>query len=117
MEKQFGRTGFQYNSSIEWENTGRGVRRKIMAYDADIMMVMVEFNKGAIGAKHTHPNKQVTYVAKGSFEININDEKKIEKAGDVFFVLPNVEHGVTALEDGMMIDVFTPYREDFVKKS
>lgn len=117
MEKQFGQTGFQYYSNIDWEDVGKGVRRKIMAYDTDMMMVMVEFNKGAIGTKHTHSNKQVSYVAKGSFEINIDDEKKIEKTGDVFFVLPNVEHGVTALEDGILIDVFTPYREDFVKKS
>jgi len=110
-----GLTGFIFNNDVEWENVGDGVRRKIMAYEKDLMLVIVEFNKGSIGYAHKHPHKQVSYVAEGSFVVNINGEKKIQKKGDVFLILPNVEHGVTALEDGTLIDIFNPHREDFLQ--
>ncbi len=110
-------TGFIYNNNIQWENTGEGVRRKILAYDKNLMMTAVEFKKGAIGYTHKHPHSQVTYIAKGSFEVSIENEKKVLKAGDVFFVKSNLEHGVVALdEDNLLIDVFSPCREDFLRK-
>jgi len=115
MENQFGITGFIFNKDHEWENAGEGVRRKILGYEKDIMLVAVEFKKGAVGYLHKHPHKQISHIIKGSFEVSINNEKKIMKAGDVFLVMPNLEHGVVALEeDSMLTDVFSPYREDFI---
>jgi len=117
MNNNFGITGFVFNDDIPWENVGDGVRRKIMAYDKDLMLTIVVFKKGAIGYLHKHPHKQVSYIVNGSFEVTLGSEKKIQKAGDVYFVPPNVEHGVLALEeDSLLIDIFHPYREDFIKK-
>ena len=48
--------------------------------------------------------------------MNIGGEKKVQKTGDVFMIEPNIEHGVIALEDSALIDVFNPHREDFLKK-
>jgi len=114
MENQFGMTGFIFSKDHEWKSVGEGIRRKILGYEKDIMLVAVEFKKGGEGYLHKHPHKQISYLVKGSFEVTIDEEKKIMKAGDVFLVLPNTEHGVVALEDSMLIDVFTPFREDFV---
>lgn len=108
--------GFLKNDNIEWENLGGGVKRKIMAFNKDLMMVIVSFEKDAIGYLHKHIHSQVTYVAKGSFEVTIVAEKQKLNSGDVFFTSPNYEHGVLALEDGILVDVFSPYREDFIKK-
>jgi quercetin dioxygenase-like cupin family protein len=116
MSEQFGNIGFISNSDYEWENAGEGVRRKILGYDKELMLVVAEFKKGSVGYLHKHYHTQVSYIINGSFEVNINGEKRIQKAGDVYFLLPNVEHGVVALEDSCLIDVFTPHREDFVKK-
>jgi quercetin dioxygenase-like cupin family protein len=116
MEEKFGITGFIFNSEYEWETVGEGVRRKILGYDKDLMLVLVEFKKGSIGYVHKHPHKQVSYLIRGSFEVNIDGEKKVQKAGDVYMIPSNVEHGVVALEDSALIDVFNPHREDFVKK-
>jgi len=115
MDKILGVSGFVFNEDYEWENASDGVKRKILGYDKDLMLVLVEFNKGAVGYLHKHPHKQISYLVKGSFEVTIGDEKKIQKAGDVYFILPNIEHGVLALEDGVIIDVFSPYRDDFIK--
>lgn len=116
MNQTFGVSGFVFNNDYEWENVGEGVRRKILGYDYDLMLVLVEFKKGSIGYLHKHPHKQVSYLVRGSFEVNIGGEKKVQKAGDVYFILPDIEHGVVALEDSAIIDVFNPHREDFIKK-
>jgi quercetin dioxygenase-like cupin family protein len=97
-----------------WEAAGDGVKRKILGYDAGLMMVHVRFTKGAIGNIHKHPHRQVTFVEQGSFEVHIAQMKTILRKGDSFIVPPEVEHGVVALEDGDLVDVFTPPREDFL---
>jgi quercetin dioxygenase-like cupin family protein len=56
----------------------------------------------------------VTYVEAGRFEVEIGGARRTLEAGDGFFVPPEVEHGVTALERGSLIDVFAPAREDFL---
>jgi quercetin dioxygenase-like cupin family protein len=87
-----------------------------MGYDDTIMMVNVLFQKGAVGTLHEHYHSQVTNVAKGSFEVTINNVTKVMKAGDSFYILPDVIHCVLCLEDGLLIDVFSPIREDFMQK-
>ncbi len=101
------------NGDIKLEELGNGVSRKILAHDSNMMIVEVNFLKDAIGAVHTHEND--SYVLKGSFEVNIEDEKEIIKAGDTFYIKPNAPHGVVAQEDSTILDVFTPQRKDFLK--
>lgn len=94
---------------------GEGVRRQILGHGPDLMLVRVEFRKGAVGVLHHHPHRQVTYVVRGSFDAEVGNEKQRLAAGDCFFVTADVPHGVVALEDGTLIDVFTPAREDFLR--
>jgi quercetin dioxygenase-like cupin family protein len=54
-------------------------------------------------------------VHSGSFEVEVAGEKQVLNAGDVFFVPSNLIHGVVCLEAGMLLDVFSPMREDFIK--
>ncbi len=103
--------------SIAWEDRGGGVRRKVLAYSDALMAVYVEFQKGAVGALHHHPHLQVTHVQSGVFLTRIGAESRILRKGDAFFVPSGVEHGVEALEPGVLVDLFTPMREDFLPKT
>ena len=103
------------NQSVELEDLGRGLKRKILARGGKLMMVEVYFDKNGIGAVHTHPHEQISYIAKGSFEFEINGKKDVVKAGDTVYIESDSPHGVIALEDSLIIDIFTPQREDFLK--
>jgi len=103
------------DNKIEWEKADEGVKRKILGYDKNIMMVKVEFQKGAVGYVHKHQHSQVTYVLSGKFDVQIGDEKKILNSGDCYFIPAGIEHGAVNLEPGILIDVFSPMREDFLK--
>lgn len=106
---------FQIDSQMDYKDLGGGVRRKIMGYDGQLMTVKVKFDKGAVGAVHTHFHSQTSYVASGKFELNINGETKVLSVGDGYYVAPDVPHGCTCLEAGILIDNFAPAREDFLK--
>ncbi len=96
------------------ENAGNGVIRKVLAYSDDLMCVENTFQKGAIGSLHSHPNTQITYVVSGKFEFEIDGVKKIVQKGDTMLKKDGVIHGCVCLEDGILLDIFTPYRKDFV---
>jgi|SRR5450759_256760 quercetin dioxygenase-like cupin family protein len=113
MEKQS--PLFVFTEKIPWEAVTDGVQRKILGYGPDLMLVHVKFKKGSIGYVHKHPHRQVSYIESGSFEVNIGGKKKIQRAGDCYYLPADIEHGVVALEDSSLLDVFTPAREDFLK--
>jgi len=105
---------FQNQHELTWEVIDNGIERQVFGYNKELMMVKVKFEKGAVGAMHSHPNVQASYVASGSFELTIGNEKKILKEGDGYFVPPHVMHGCVCIEAGMLIDAFSPLREDFL---
>ena len=91
-----------------------GVRRQVLGHDPQLMMVRVTFESGAVGYVHSHPHRQVTYVERGRFRFMLDGRTTEMLAGDCWFVPPHVPHGAEALEEGVLIDVFTPAREDLL---
>jgi len=107
---------FLLEHEMQFENTDPGVKRQIMGYNEDVMMVRVVFESGAVGYEHKHPHIQTSYVAKGVFEITIDGKTQRLKEGEGFFVPSNVLHGAKCIEQGELIDSFAPMRADFLKK-
>lgn len=106
---------FQFENEVQWEDVGNGVKRQVFGYDEKLMLVKAKFEKGGVGTLHSHPHSQVTYVESGVFEMTIGEEKKIIRKGDGYYVPPHVVHGCVCIEEGMLIDAFSPHREDFIK--
>jgi quercetin dioxygenase-like cupin family protein len=105
---------FIENNALEWEQVDKGVARKIVAYDDKLMVVKVAFDSGGVGALHSHFHSQITHVESGVFEVEINGEKKKLKAGDAYYIPPDIVHGCVCLEEGVLIDSFSPMRSDFI---
>ena len=106
---------FTENDIVKWTNVAPGVQRAILAYDESVMLVKVKFEKGAIGVLHQHPHVQISYVESGQFEVEVGGVKKILHQGETFFVPSNVWHGVICLEEGVLMDTFSPMRKDFIE--
>ena len=90
--------------------------RKIRASGGGLMMVEVYFATGAIGAEHRHPHEQVTYCLSGEFVFTVEGERLRLIAGDSLYFPPSALHGTTCVAEGRLLDIFTPQREDFLKK-
>lgn len=66
---------FIFEINIEWGTIGNGVKRQIMGYDSQLMMVKIKSEKkGSVGVEHSHYHSQVTFFSRGKFEFTIGDE-------------------------------------------
>ena len=107
---------FQLTEKMSWHDLGNGIKRQILGYDDTVMMVKVMFEKGAVGTLHHHPHVQTTYIESGVFEFFIDGRSQVLKKGDSCYVASGAIHGCTCIEQGMLIDVFSPSRRDFLEE-
>ncbi len=106
---------FVLNNEVEEEVLGDGVKRKILSYSEKMMVVEVHFEKGSVGYLHKHFHEQITYILEGEFEFEVSGVKQVVKRGDTVYMEPDCIHGLECKESGILLDIFTPMREDFVK--
>lgn len=99
---------------LTWIEVAPGNRRAVLSERPEMMLVAFSFDAGAVGALHSHPHTQVSYVAEGTFDVTVDGATQRLAAGSSFIVAPNLVHGVVALENGLLIDTFTPRRDEFL---
>ncbi len=97
-----------------WTEVAPGNRRAVISHRPEMMLVAFRFEEGAIGAPHSHSHTQVSYVAEGAFNVTVDGVTTRLEQGSSFIVAPNLIHGVVALKEGLLIDTFTPQRDDFL---
>ena len=97
--------------------SNENITRRVLAHNPDLMLIHVTFHKKSDDPGfHSHPHQQIAYVQQGRFEFIMNGESCILGPGDSIFVAPDVVHGAKVLEDdSIILDVFSPQREDFLK--
>ena len=105
---------FAQPSDGKWVEVPGGSRRRVMLSLPELMLVEFAFDKGGIGALHSHPHVQTSFIAEGVFEVTIDGKTETISAGGGYIVASGKVHGVKALEAGRLIDTFTPRRDDFL---
>lgn len=72
-----------------------------------------EMDAGAVLPAHSHFHEQVTKLISGSFELTLQGETKVMKQSDIVVIPPHAVHEGRAIDDCVMMDVFSPVREDY----
>jgi quercetin dioxygenase-like cupin family protein len=91
-----------------------GLTRLIGAYNEKLFLAEHRMEKGWIGSRHSHSHDQVVYVVSGRLRVTCGDRPFEIGAGDSFVVRGGIEHQAAALEPSVVIDVFTPIRDDYL---
>jgi quercetin dioxygenase-like cupin family protein len=71
--------------------------------------------KGAFVPRHSHANEQVTVVERGRLRFDFDDGSETVEAGQMLQIRGDRPHAVTALEDSLALDLFSPPREDWIR--
>ena len=103
-----------YANQAETTVLNEFVSRNMLAYGSDLMAVEVCFLQGGIGADHSHPHAQISYILSGTFEYHTSDGTRIVGKGDSLYFPCGAIHGVVCIEGGTILDIFTPQRSDFL---
>jgi quercetin dioxygenase-like cupin family protein len=94
-----------------------GLTRNVMAYNDKLFLAEHKMVKGWVGSLHSHPHDQVVYVVRGHLKVTCQGKTFDVRSRDSFVVRGGVQHGASAVEDSIVIDVFTPCREDYIVRS
>ena len=103
---------YTWETTAEEQLTDRIKRRMIVGTKE--MLVRWEFRKGAVAARHSHPHEQIVMMIAGRLRLTVGDADKVMMPGDIVVVPPDVPHEAMALEDTIVLDIFSPPREDFL---
>ncbi|MGA2569567.1 MAG: cupin domain-containing protein [Terracidiphilus sp.] len=90
-----------------------GMVRQVLAYNEHLMLVRHTLEKGWKGARHSHPHHQMVYVVRGHVRFEAEGKSWEMRAGDSVAVDGGVEHAASAVEASEVLDIFTPFRQDY----
>jgi quercetin dioxygenase-like cupin family protein len=90
-----------------------GVHRRTMGTTDEVMICEFFIERDALVPMHQHMNDQVGYVVQGAIEMTIGGQVRACQAGESYAVPAGVLHGGRALVDSVIIDAFSPPREDY----
>ncbi len=91
-----------------------GLTRLAGAYNEKLFLAEHHMERGWTGTAHSHPHDQMAYVISGRVRVRAGEETFEAGPGESFVVRGGVEHQATAIEASVVIDVFTPCREDYL---
>jgi quercetin dioxygenase-like cupin family protein len=107
-------TMFKETKATGYTELVKGVHLKTMVYGENTLMTEVRLEKGAVIPLHQHPHEQTGYMVSGHMDFLVNGEHHIAKPGDSWNIAGNVEHGATAIEESVVVEVFSPVRDDYL---
>jgi len=95
--------------------TPDGAERRVLSYGGDLMLVQFTFTAGVSSFKHSHPHEQIGYVVSGEIDVVIegSDTRRLASGGS-YYVPSNVKHFIRTIKPSVLLDAFTPVRDDFL---
>ena len=91
-----------------------GIQQKTLVHGQKTLMVEFRLQKGAVLPKHKHPHEQTGHLVSGCMDLAIGSETRRQGPGDSWCIPGGMEHGATAVEDSVAVEVFAPVREDYL---
>ena len=105
---------FQKNGEGSYRQLLEGVHLKTVAYGEQTLMGRFRLARGAVIPPHAHPHEQIGTLISGRMRFMIGGETISAEAGDSWCIPGSVEHGVIVEEDSVVVEVFSPVREDYL---
>ncbi|SET06419.1 Cupin domain-containing protein [Natronincola peptidivorans] len=91
-----------------------GLERKTLVYGEKTLLTEFKFQQGHTLPLHEHPHEQTGYLVSGHIALIINDIRYEILPGDSWVIPGNVKHAAEIIEDSIVVEVFSPVREDFI---
>ena len=105
---------FQKNESVDYKNVFDAIQMKTLTHGEKTHLVEFRLEKGAVIPEHSHPHEQIGYLVSGELQFIIEGRKHHTQPGDSWCVPGDVAHGVEVLEDSVVVEVFSPVRQEYL---
>ena len=91
-----------------------GVELATLVHGDKTLMAQFNIAKGSEVPTHSHPHEQTGILISGKLRFNVAGEIFDAEPGDSWCLPGDVEHSAEVLEDAVVIEVFSPVREDYL---
>ena len=91
-----------------------GVDLTTLVHGEKTLMGRFRIAKGAAIPPHSHPHEQTGIMISGRLQFKVDGQTMDVEPGDTWCLPGGVEHSVQALEDSVVVEVFSPVREDYL---
>lgn len=91
-----------------------GVRLKTLVHGEKTHLCEFRINKGSMIPEHSHPHEQTGYLVSGRIKFIVEDEEFEAGPGDSWCLPGNIVHAAETLEDSVIVEVFSPVRDDYL---
>lgn len=105
---------FSHRSEEGFRTMLEGVELKALAWGDRTLLTEVRLAKGAVVPMHSHPHEQTGYLISGRLEFDVTGEITVAGPGDSWSLAGDVKHAARALEDTVLVEAFSPVREDYL---
>ena len=105
---------FKTSSSGAYTEVLPGVHLKTTVYGEHSLLTEIRMEKGAVIPPHRHPHEQTGYMISGQMEFMVDGVATLAHPGDSWSLPGNSDHGATALETSLVVEVFSPVREEYL---
>jgi quercetin dioxygenase-like cupin family protein len=103
-------------SEIAAEQINAQVLRQYITAER-VTIARFELKGGGVVPRHAHENEQVSIVLSGALLFRFDGREVTVRSGEVMQIPGNAAHEVVVLEDSLVIDVFSPIRQDWIDKT
>lgn len=91
-----------------------GIKLKTLSYGQKTSFTEFKMKKGSVIPTHSHINEQTGYLIRGKLKFKVQNEVFEAQPGDSWCIEGNVEHNAEVLEDSLVVEIFSPVREDYL---
>ncbi|MEE8400093.1 MAG: cupin domain-containing protein [Desulfobacterales bacterium] len=105
---------FRKCSGNGFEEAFEGISRKTLVHGDKTLMTEFRLKKGSLLPRHSHPHEQTGYLVSGRVNVLAGEETFEAEPGDSWCIAGDLEHGAEPLMDSIVVEVFSPVREDYL---
>lgn len=97
-----------------WVDIVPGIRRQTITTGSTMYQMRAQLDAGSRLPEHQHPQEQITHVISGRVRMMVSGQPHELGPGESLYLQSNVRHGAETLEDTLVIDTFSPPRDDYL---
>ena len=105
---------FYQKSENNYRQAIEGIRYKTLVYGQNTSLSEFHLQKGSVMPNHSHPHEQTGYMVSGHMSFIIDGKKYEAIPGNSWCIPAHIEHGVEVLEDSIVIEIFSPVRDEYL---
>lgn len=97
-----------------WIDIAPGIRRRTITYGTSMYQMIAKLDAGSRMPEHKHAQEQIVHILEGRMKLIVSGVPHELKGGESFYLASNVPHGVETIVDTMVLDTFSPPRDDYL---